>query len=577
MSGIILFGVFELDTTAHQLKRDGQALHLPPKAVDALELLIRREKQLLTREHMMQALWGDRIVGDQGLNQLVYLLRKALGRKSDGQQWIETVPKRGYRFNGPVDSTQSTALARPTTGTIRVAVLPLTDLPANDQQAHGLAFADSLITRLARESSLVVRPLAAVRRLDSEIQDPGEAMDTLQVDNLIEGSLQADETGLAVNLRLWDHAASKVIWGERFNVSSGGLFDLEDQAGTALIKRLLGARQGASTATTIPRRHPDPKVRSHLLRSRFLWHQWTPPAWQQAIREARLALDVDPDNAQARYWWAVSLIALAITGQRPPAATFHLARSLINEAIRLDPELDIVWEGLGAIALFHDWDIAQARHLLGKAIEANPGGASARDLYALALAAAGDLPGALREVGAALEIDPLSGIVGTDLGYLHAFAGHHERAIDAYRAVLELYPMFAHARGYLSQSLSAIGQGDAALIEARRALAYSGRDPAVSHEIALARKAAGQPDQAEAILKTMRAQTDSGRLDPYFTLTVAAALGHLDEALDWLRLAIEKRSRDLCYIRVDPAFDPIRQVPGFDRELARIFPGGAAN
>jgi DNA-binding winged helix-turn-helix (wHTH) protein/Flp pilus assembly protein TadD len=577
MSDIISFGAFELDTSAHQLSRDGQALHLPPKAVDALEALIERGQKLLLREHLMDALWGDRIVGDQGLNQLIYLLRKALGRKPDGQEWIETVPKRGYRFNGPVKHVQSTALARPANGTIRVAVLPLADLPTKDQKERGLAFSDSLITRLARESSLVVRPLAAVRRLDAKNPDPLEALDALQVDRLIEGSMQASETELLVNLRLWDRTTSEVIWGDRFKASPGRLFDLEDQAGTALIKQLLGARQSSSTAITIPRRHTDPTVRNHLLRSRFLWHQWTPPAWQQAIQEARLVLDIDPDNAQARYWWAVSLIALAITGQRPPPETFHHARLLINEAIRLDPDLDIVWEGLGAIALFHDWDIAQARHLLRKAIEANPGGASARDLYALALAASGDLAGAVRETAAALDIDPLSGIVGTDLGYLHAFAGNHERAIAAYRSVLDLYPMFTHARGYLSLSLSAIGQADAALAEARRTLADSGRDPAVSHELALAWKAAGKLEQAETILDAMRAHTNSGRLDPYFTLMTAAALGHLDEAVDWLRLAIEKRSRDLCYIRVDPAFDPIRQAPGFDQELARIYPEGTGD
>lgn len=113
-----------------------------------------------------------------------------------------------------------------------------------------------------------------------------------------------------------------------------------------------------------------------------------------------------------------------------------------------------------------------------------------------------------------------------------------------------------------------------ALAEAERALADSGRDPAVSHEMALAWQASGKPARAEAILKTMRAQTDCGKLDPYFTLVVAAALGHLDEAIDWLKLATEKRSRDLCYIRVDPAFDPIRQRPEFDLELAKIFPGG---
>ena len=573
MSGVVSFGAFELDTTVHQLRRDGRAVHLPPKAIDALELLVGSSNQLLSREQLMQGLWGDRVVSEQGLNQLIYLLRKALGHNPEGHEWIETMPKRGYRFNGAVSSVQSAALARPASGTVQVAVLPLTDLPASDQHDLGLAFTDSLITRLAKEPSLIVRPLAAVRRWDPTDRDFLQGLQALQVEQLIEGSFQRSETRLLVNLRLWDSSTSRVTWAERFSASPDQLFNLEDRAVDALSNQLLGPRPSGAPSNVKPRRHSDPSVRKHLLRSRLLWHQWTPPAWQQAIREARRVLEIDPSHAEARYWWAVSLIALAITGQRPPAESFPHARLLINEAIRHDPQLDLVWEGLGAIALFHDWDVFQARQLLEKAIEANPGGASARDLYALSLAASGDLVAALREAEAALAIDPLSGIVGTDLGYLHALAGNHERAVECYQSVLDLYPMFSHARGYLSQSLSAMGQGQAALAEARRSLGNAGRDPAVSHELALAWKAVGEIDQAEAILQSMRAQTDSDLLDPYFTLMVAGALGHLDEALECLTLAIEKRSRDLCYIRVDPAFDPIRPLPEFRQQLARIFPG----
>ena len=572
MSGIVSFGAFELDTIAHQLRRDGEAIRLPPKAVDALELMVSCSGQLVSRNQLVQSLWGDRIVNEQGLNQLIYLLRQALGRNADGQQWIETVPKRGYRFNGLIRSVQSTALARPATGTIEVAVLPLVNLPASDRHDLGLAFADSLITRLARESSLVLRPLAAVQRLDPAGQDFRQAIRALQVEQLIEGSIQCSAGKLLVNLRLWDRSSSTVNWADRFSASADQLFELEDRAADALIKQLLGTRQPVSPTPAMPRRCADPTARKHLLRSRLLWNQWNPGAWHQAIREAQLALEIDPKLAEAHYWWAVSLIALAITGQSPPAETFHRARSLINEAIRLDPELDIVWEGLGAIALFHDWDFAQARQWLEKAVETNPNAASARNLYALSLAASGNLTAALREAEAALAIDPLAGIVGTDLGYLHAFAGNHEKAVDCYRSVLDLYPLFSHARGYLSMSLSALGQGEAAAAEAMRAIVDAGRDPSVSHELALAWKAAGKLDQAETILKSMRTATQSDRLDPYFTLLVAAALGHLDEAIDWLRLAIVKRSRDLCYARVDPALHPIRSLPEFKTQLEKVLP-----
>lgn len=439
MSHSLSFGVFELDTRAHQLRRHGQDLSLPPKAIDALELLVTKDGELMTRSALIEALWPDRVVEEQGLNQLIYVLRKTLGPRDNGEPWIITVPKRGYRFNGRATRSQPDPISPPAAPT-----------------------------------------------------------------------------------------------------------------------------SGSNT-------HPaDSSVRSHLLRSRFLWHQWRPDAWSEAIHEARRALEIDPGNAEARYWWGASLITQAISGLEPPLATFPKARELLRQAVEIDPELDVVWEGLGAIALFHDWDADTACRHLKRAIQSNPQSGTSRDLFALATAASGDLDQALEEVEAALKLDPVSAIIGTDLGAIHAMAGRHDRAVEAFRSVLALHPLFAHARAYLSLSLCQIGEVEAALSEAHRAMSDAGRDPELSSELALAWIADGRSDRAEHILDRMRSVPEDQHLDAYFPMQVASALGRMDEALDWLDRAIEQRSRSLCYIRVDPFFDPLCASPGFPSRLERV-------
>ncbi len=439
MSDSLSFGIFQLDTQAHELRRHGRVLPLPPKAIDALEFLVKREGELITRQQIIEALWSNRVVEDQGLNQLIYLLRKALGTRDDGEPWIATVRKRGYRFNGKVVRSRS----GPT--------IPFTaDGPDRDV-----------------------------------------------------------------------------------------------------------------TST-----HPE--VRTHLLRSRFLWHQWRPPAWQEAISEAQQALALEPNCAEARYWWGASLITLAISGFMPPLEAFPKARQLLEEGIAIDPGLDLVWEGKGAIALFHDWDAETARRHLARAVRNNPKSTSARDLFALATGASGDLDAALDEARTALKIDPLSAIVGTDVGVIQAMAGRHQQAVDTLRSVLALHPLFAHARSYLSLSLTSLGQTEAALSEAERAIADSGRDIELSHEMALAWVVAGQRERAEGVLGALEARFRTGYIDAYFPMQVAAALGRLDEALAWIDKAIEQRSRSLCYIRIDSMFNPLRHLKDFQHRMDRI-------
>lgn len=570
VNSLLQFGEFELDTGNHVLRHRGTSLALPPKAVDALGLLLAEPAKVHSREALIDALWPDRVVEEQGLNQLVYLLRKALGQRSDGAEWIVTVPKRGYRFDGEVLRRSRVPMARPADGVTRsVAVLPLQEL-VGVQSGLGDAVADALVTALARRQELVVRPLAATRAAVGDAADPREHASALGVELIVEGSLQWVGDLLRVHLRLWTNGREGPLWSGHFEGPMGALFDIEDAAASALLVEVcprVGER-GPSPANA--RRFSDPEVREHVLRSRFLWERWTPPTWHDAIVEARAALALDAGNAEARYWWGASLAALAITGQTAASDAFRQARALFHEAARLDPDLGRAWEGLGAVALFHDWDPPTAIECLQRAIELQPGNATARDLYALALAASGDVDSALVEIGGAYEIDPLSLLVGTDVGYMQVFARNYQAAEAGFRRVLALDPHFAHARLYLGTTLAWQGRGAEARTEIQRGLRDCGRDSATSFELAHALVVDDCAAEAEAILGALEAKHAESFADPFELAATCIALGRLDQAMAWLEQALLSRSRQLGYIRVEPIFDPLRDRADFQDLLGRV-------
>jgi len=575
MNQLLCFGDFELDTSGHLLQRGGAPVALPLKAVHALELLVAAPGELLKRQALIDALWADRVVEEQGLSQLVYLLRRTLGRRPDGRSWIETLPKRGYRFNGDIERAERPPLARPAHQTTpTVVVVPFLET-ACSEAGLGLALADALATLLARHAGLVVRPLFTLQKQIEDIADPVALGRALGADLLIEGGLQTIGRSLRVTLRLWGEGLQQVVWSERFDSEITELFALEDAIGAALLSRILPA--GTMPLAVSPaKRPPSAAVREHLLRCNFLWHRWNPAAWHETVAAARAALALDGANAEAHCWWGLALTTLAISGQIESDPAFRQARALFHEAERRDPHSDRAAEGLAAVALFHDWDPATAMALLQRAIRSNPGNATARDLYGLALVASGDVNGAVREIRGALQIDPLSLIVGTDHGCMLMFARRYAEAAPALRRVLSIDSAFAHARINLGLVLAWLGDGAAAQTEIRRGLADVSRDPATSHELAHALVSAGDHAAAQAILDAQLALQAERYVDPFEIASTCVALGKHEQAVELLTQALRRRSRALCYIRVEPIFDPLRGRADFAELVDSVFPPGMA-
>jgi DNA-binding winged helix-turn-helix (wHTH) protein/tetratricopeptide (TPR) repeat protein len=550
------FGRFVVEPSLQRLTRDGKVVPLKPKAYDLLCQLLAHRNRVVSKAELLDWLWPRQEISESNLSQTIYELRRALEDGSTDARWIETVPRRGYRFVGKV-----AASARPATSQApaSLAVLPFLELGDSAEQAHfGLGIADALITALAGLEGLVVRPLSAIARYAEGRQDALEAGRQLQVDAIVEGSFQAGATGTRISTRLLRVADGTCLWADQFTTADRDPFAVEDAVSSRVAEACGGSLAGTAAPPRVSRRTDDPEVHIASMKGWYCWHKWAMPAWMQAIRHFQHALELQPDHAPSQAGLAASWSTLGIFGASPPREAFDNARQAAEKAVALAPDYSRGHEIMGAIHLFHDWDFSAAAHCLDRAIELDPDSCNARHLRALTLAAGGRNTPALAEINRALQADPRSLITLTDVGYIHYWGRRYAQAEQAHRNVLALDPDFAHARQALAYVLVELGDPDRALVELRRAVEQSGKEPGLSGDLAWLLGRMGKKAEAEAIVSALEEQSMRDYVDPYQLVLGYIGLDDRARAFETLKRALHNRSRDLMLMRVDPAIDPIR-------------------
>lgn len=252
------FGPFLLDSAEQLLLRDGQPVLVKPKVFDLLLFLVENRGHLLDKDLLIKQVWPDSFVEEGNLTVSIFELRKALGKDEQVCRYIETVPRRGYRFVAPM--RQTTEFEEPVPG-LRgnsqqrsIAVLPF-KIIGGDDQFLGLAMADVLITRLSSFTHITVRATSAVRRYANEMVDSVEAGRALAVQSILEGSIRASDDRLRVTIQLVNVEDAAVLWADQIDAPFLSVFELEDsvceQVARALSLMMSG--EGRSWLTPPPR------------------------------------------------------------------------------------------------------------------------------------------------------------------------------------------------------------------------------------------------------------------------------------------------------------------------------------
>jgi DNA-binding winged helix-turn-helix (wHTH) protein/tetratricopeptide (TPR) repeat protein len=569
MNQRLRFGEYILDPLLQRVTRAGAIVPLKPKTFDLLCVLLANRERVVPKEELLDWLWPRQVVSDANLSQAVYELRRALGDTARPARWIRNVPRRGYGFVGkvtPAEASQGLHVPR------SIAVLPFQALGAPDDSAHlGLGVADAIITRLARAGGMVVRPLSAAARFAAPDLDALAAGRRLEVDCVVEGTLQLAAGQLRASGRLLRVADGACLWADELTLPAEEVFEVQDRLAAGVVA---AAVQHPSPVAASRRRREagNPEVHSLYLKGRYCWYKWTPPAFFQAVEYLQQAIGLDPSHAPSHAFLAGAWSTLAIYGVLPPGEAFAAARAAAGRAVELAPAMSEGHEMLGAIHLFFDWDPGAAMRSLDRAIELDPDSCNARHLRALALAQGGRHAAALADLQRVVRADPLSLIAHTDVGYLHYWNRDFDAALAASEATLRLDDSFAHVLLLRAYVLSALDRAAGASEAIDKSLALAGRPPMLSGDRAYILGRAGDATEARSIIAALQVEARDNYVDPFAVALGYLGLGEYDPFFEWLERAAENRSRDLVLLEVLPVMDAVRHDPRFEAFLDRHLP-----
>jgi DNA-binding winged helix-turn-helix (wHTH) protein/TolB-like protein len=603
------FGPFVLDTRERRLLRDGEVVPLTLKAFDLLQLLVENQGHLLQKEELLRRVWADAVVEENNLTVTISALRKALGEGPADRQYIETVPRRGYRFVAdfrasaePTEAARSppperrarafalgamvlaavaaaTALTwawkrwTPTDTAVPVrsmAVLPFRSL-TDDGQYLGLGMADALITRLGRTKLLLVRSTGAVQKYTRPGLDPVAAGRDLQVDSVLEGSIQTAGDRLRTTVRLLRVSDGSTLWAGTFDERLPDIFSVQDsisqRVAGALALELTGAQQRLLTR----RDTSDSEAYQLYLRGRFFWNKRSRDGFERGVSYFRQAVERDPAYALAYAGLADSHIGLTYYHYASPQTAMPLARAAALKALEIDDSLAEAYASLAHVKTNYEWDWAEAERLWRRAMAIQPEYATAHQWFGMHyLTPMGRLEEAIAETRRAQQLDPLSAVFNAFVGATLYFARRYDEAIEECRKTIDLHPDFGVGHWYLGRAYLMQDRLPEALAELQKAVTLSGGSPLMKGTLGVGYARAGDRAAAERTLvelEQLRAESYASALD---LADIHVALGDRERAFRWLDQAATERSFHLIYLKVWPELDPLREDPRFKALIRRL-------
>ena len=560
-SGPFEFGPFRLDTDKSVLWRSGQLVPVTPKALALLQALVEHEGDVVSKPTLLGRVWPDTAVEEANLSVTVAALRKALDPQPDGRSYVQTVPKRGYRFDAPLHASGS----GPELG---LAVLPFSCLGPETEAHLGIGLADALIGRLTDVPGVRVRPTGAVTQYVTHPKPPRDAAKELGVDAVVGGTVQRDGSRIRVSVQLVPFPAALRPWADSFDADWTDLFGVQDalaeRVAQALSLRLTPHRPSAVRHT------PQPEAYEAHLRGRYFWARFDPLSLGKAFGYYGEAARLDPRYAPPHAGLADCHLLLGLGGLLPPREAWNLTEECAERALALDPSCAEAYVSRAFARLFRDWDWEGARLGLDRATALAPGLASAHLWRGLFLALGGDLPGARRAIDRGREIDPLSGMASTLRCLSSEIVGDYEHELALARRAVELRPenfLGYWSLGLAQMQLGRIKLGKKAL---QRALELTEGGLVMRAQLAWALAHAGETKEARQRLDELDALASTTFVSPCQRGAVLAALGDVEGGLARLEEGAEQRDAWVVFLGAGPRFAAFRGEPRFLDLLRRM-------
>jgi TolB-like protein/DNA-binding winged helix-turn-helix (wHTH) protein/tetratricopeptide (TPR) repeat protein len=623
---LVRFGMYEISLNSGELRKAGMRIKVQQQPIKVLEILLEHPGEVVTRDELRTRVWPNDSFGDfdQAVNIAIGKLRSALGDSADNPRFIETLPKRGYRFIAEVrtvDSDPGATIAglpvsdlqqrqpvkvprlaklrlpqaywitlaavvvlasifafwfdrmhRPPPLQIRsLAVLPLENLSGDAQQdyfAEGMT--DQLITDLAQIRALRVISRTSVIAIKGARKSLPEIARELNVDAVVEGTVLRFGDRVRITAQLIQAPADKHLWAETYEGNVRDTLVVQTKVAQAIAEKIRIELTPQEQAGLRHLKEVEPDAYENYLKGRYFWNKRTSDGLKKAIEYFTHAIAQDPTYAPA-YSGLADSYALAGDWQYGVMTTKEALPKAIaaaKKAIELDDSLSEAHTSLAFCLEGFNWDWQAADKEFRRAIELNPGYATAHHWYSWHLALLRRNKEAIDEMRKAQNLDPLSLIINSDLAELLLIAHFPDDSIEQSRKTIEMDSDFALAHNQLAQAYLEKHMVGDAISELQKAMQLSENNATCVANMARAYAASGRTAEATKLLNDLKSRLAGGSPFASELATVYTALGDKTQAMAWLEKGYEDRFNPGVLLR--PAFDPLRSDPRFKALVQRI-------
>lgn len=630
---IYSFDDVTIDCENFRVQKQGQSVTLTPRAFDVLVFLIRNDRRVVDKQELFEKIWKDAFVSDNALTKIIKEIRHALEDSAEQPRYIETVPKRGYRFIGEIktapdeveikglnsEQTGADKEAKPTERIVQsthpshpsryfpskplltlaavclismsaliiwlwfyqkaagsaslpirsIAVLPFKPLNVDSRdESLEMGMAEALITRLSNVNQVVVRPMNTIR--DNVEQDAVKTGEKLQVEAVLDGSIQKAGERIRVTVRLINVRTGKQLWSEQFDENFTDIFKVQDSIADRVTNALTIQLSRQEKELLVKHSTNDPEAYQLYLRGQLLWHRRQGKWIQQSMEYYQQALEKDPNFALAHIGVADCYIMMSGHRRISMQEAEKKARPSIMKALELDNTLAQAHNALAELKYQYEFDWAGAEKEFITAVELNPNAAWIRQAYGWFLMSAARFDEATVQMEKARELDPSSLTINIGRGRLFYYSRQYDQAIRHFQNIAAVEPndssvyyslyavykqkqMYPEAVEAFLKSMS-VNQGSSEQIEKyREAFRVAGWQ-------------GFQSKQLENLEEAAKVKT----IEPFAFASLYINMGNKEEALTYLEKTTEKWDPAIIQLKIEPAYDLIRDDPRYAALIRKI-------
>jgi len=605
------FDDVELDLGSYQLRRNDSVIKLERIPMELLIMLASRNGQLVSREEIIEKLWGKDVFVDSehGVNTAIRKIRNALQDDPEKPRFIETVVGKGYRFVAPLVTAPEEALSAAPTGPrllskrfvligacliavvtaaayfglryfwpagisqgrrTMLAVLPFENLTGDpDQDYFSDGLTEEMITQLGR---LDPRQLGVIARTSAmSYKHSSKAVDQigreLGVNYVLEGSARREGGRVRIAAQLIQVRDQSHVWAAEYDREMQSVLQLQSEVADAIgneVRLKLAPEQRMHAGNP---RAVNPGAYEAYLKGRYFVEKWTEEGTRVGREYFEQAIQKDPNYALAYAGLADSYV----WGRAglPPEEALRRARAAATKALELDDTLGEPHAALGQIKFVNDWDWAGAEAQFKRAIELNPNDTNALHMYSHYLLSMGRMQESLQMSKRALEHDPVSPTMQLHLGFHYLTARQYDLAIPQYLKVLQADPSLPDAHNQLAVAYRQKGLLDQSVAEYLQVETLLGMTPDQIAELKAAYAKSGMRGFWLTVLEFTEASGES-KISPYQIASYCAILNKKDESFEWLEKAYNAHDAGLVAIKSDSDFDNLHSDARFADLLHRL-------